>query len=1256
MKKNSVIFVFLLFFQIGNSQDIGITAINTSPSGCSLTSSENIGVSILNNGATDLSNIVFDVSYTINGGSAVSNLSISFPVFGVGTTVTYTFTTQANMSTAGTYTLSATATLSGDINALNNTLSGQLVTNTSSVGGIIAGAGSVCIAAPPTNINSGTLTLSGHTGTILNWESSTDGGTSFLIISNTSTIQPYNNLAVPTIYRARVQSGSCAQATSAPATMLIDPLTIAGTVSGSATKCLGSANGSLNLTGQTGSVTGWELSTNGGTSWSAVTPINTSSTLNYSGLLLTTKYRATVQSGVCTSKITSIATVTISPASVGGTISPLTSSVCKSSNGATLTLSGKTGSVVRWESSTNGGTTWLNITNTATTLIYSNITTTTQYRALVQSSPCASAFSNIASVNVTPPTVAGSVSADTSVCSGINSGALNLLGNSGSVVNWRSSVDGGATFVTIPNTATSLIFSNIVTTTIFDAIVKDGPCAAATALAVTVTAVTPSAGGLISAPSAVCVNNANDGDLLLSAETGSVINWLSSNNNGLSWTNIPNPSGSNTYHFNLLTDTTLFLAIVQNGVCPADSSDTVTVAVDIATNGGTLSSSANACFGNNSDTIVLTGITGTIINWESSINGGATWVAIVNQQDSLAYNNLTATTIYHAAIKSGVCPQLYSSEATITIDPEAAGGAITGGTTVCQTGNAGALILNGYTSSVSGWEYSIDGGLLWTAIANTTSQQPFSNISQTTMYRSIVSSGSCPNDTSLTAIITIDSLTVGGAVTLSDTVCAGQNSGVLSISGSTGIVTGWEMSTDGGTTWIIIANALPTQGYNNLIATTSYRAQVKNGDCGAIVATAATITVDQAAIAGIVSSNATVCEFYNSGTLLLGGVNGTVTDWLSSSDNGLSWTSLGVASNQYIYSSLTDTTWFVSVAVNGVCNADTSSPAVITVISKPATSFTKNDSCFGVANTFTNTTTVLGGFIQSFNWDFGDNSTSTIGSPTHMYADTGTFQVSLVTLSNFGCIDTFVLTTTVKPLPSVDFITSAATTFCNGDSISISVALNPNNSYLWNNNISINTIVVDTTGTWNISVFSSLTGCSNTNTISTIVLPAVVANAGTASTIGLGNSISLNGSGGTSYSWQPTTDLDVPSIFNPVASPDTTTLFLLTVTSSEGCSASASVLITVEPRYEFEIATVITPNGDGFNDFWHIKNIEYYKDNEVTIFNRYGQKVFGMTGYDNSWAGTSNNAALPDGTYYYVLKFSLSEKTFNGGITILNSK
>lgn len=146
---------------------------------------------------------------------------------------------------------------------------------------------------------------------------------------------------------------------------------------------------------------------------------------------------------------------------------------------------------------------------------------------------------------------------------------------------------------------------------------------------------------------------------------------------------------------------------------------------------------------------------------------------------------------------------------------------------MCQTGNAGALILNGYTSSVSGWEYSIDGGLLWTAIANTTSQQPFSNISQTTMYRSIVSSGSCPNDTSLTAIITIDSLTVGGAVTLSDTVCAGQNSGVLSISGSTGIVTGWEMSTDGGTTWIIIANALPTQGYNNLIATTSYRAQVK---------------------------------------------------------------------------------------------------------------------------------------------------------------------------------------------------------------------------------------------------------------------------------------------------------------------------------------------------------------------------------------------------------------------------------------------
>ncbi|MGZ4041019.1 MAG: T9SS type B sorting domain-containing protein, partial [Bacteroidia bacterium] len=572
------------------------------------------------------------------------------------------------------------------------------------------------------------------------------------------------------------------------------------------------------------------------------------------------------------------------------------------------------------------------------------------------------------------------------------------------------------------------------------------------------------------------------------------------------------------------------------------------------------------------------------------------------------------------------------------------------------SGNTGTITLVGYNSTILNWESSIDNGVTWLPVVNTTPLQNYNNLTQTTDFRAIVTSGGCANDTSSVAIISVDSVSVGGAVTVDDTVCAGQNAGVLNLAGNTGTVTGWEMSTDGGTTWIALGNTSSSQGYNNLNVTTAFRTEVKNGVCPATSSAVATITVDQASNAGTISSNATVCQTYNGGTLVLNGVNGNVTDWQMSSDNGVTWVSLANVTNQQSYSALTDTTWYISIAVNGVCAADTSIPAVITVIPKPNASFTKNDTCFGLPIKFTNTTTVTGGYVQLYTWDFADNNNSTAGSPTHIYADTGTYMVSLVALSNFGCLDTFTLATTVKPVPSVAFTLSGPTTFCTGDSLVIMEPFDPNNTYSWSTGSTHDTLIVDTTGTWVLHVTNSVTGCSNADSVSTVLVPSLVADAGLSDTISIGNSITLNGSGGTNYSWSPAATLDIPTIANPVASPTTTTMYYLTVSSNNGCTSKDSVRITVEPKYDFEISTVITPNGDGYNDFWYIKNINFYPDNEVIIFNRYGQKVFSMTGYDNSWTGTSSSGNLPDGTYYYVLKFTTTDKTFNGGITVLRSK
>lgn len=75
-----------------------------------------------------------------------------------------------------------------------------------------------------------------------------------------------------------------------------------------------------------------------------------------------------------------------------------------------------------------------------------------------------------------------------------------------------------------------------------------------------------------------------------------------------------------------------------------------------------------------------------------------------------------------------------------------------------------------------------------------------------------------------------------------------------------------------------------------------------------------------------------------------------------------------------------------------------------------------------------------------------------------------------------------------------------------------------------------------------------------------------------------------------------------------------------------------------------EVYNVVTPNGDTRHDFLKIQNIEFHPDNTVHIFNRWGDELFRMRGYDNEeriFNGKANfnrTSDLPEGTYYYVIE------------------
>lgn len=1256
------------------------------------------------------------------------------------------WTPIANVTTSQNYTNLTQTTYYSAVVSNGGCASSQssvvtITVDPATVGGSVTSSAIVC-----SGVNSGTLNLAGHTGSVVRWEMSTDGGITWVAISNTTTSQFYQNLTVTTGYRAVIQSGVCAQVASSIATIAVDPLPVGGIVSADITECEIINFGSLTLSGQSGTIVGWVESTFGPTGpW---TPIaNTSTSQIYSGLTQTTYYAAVVSSGSCPNDTSSVATVTIDATTVPGILSA-NNTVCSGNNGDTLDLSGFLGNIQNWEYSIDGGVTWLPINSTNDSLIYSNLTVTTMYHVVVKNGVCSTAVSNNITITVDPGSVAGTIASNATVCSGTNSGTLTLSGNTGNVTEWLTSTvspigpwtsiantttsqtylnltqttyytavvvsgvcssdtagvvtitvdpvtvagtlavsdtvcsglngdtlvlsgfagnilgweysnDGGVTWLPISNTNDSLIYANLTNTVMYHAIVQSGVCNPATSNNVTITVDPVSVAGTIASGATVC-SGANSGTLTLSGNTGSVTEWLMSTVSPTGpWTSIANTT--NTENYLNLTQTTYYTAVVMSGVCSADTAGVVTIAVDPVTVAGTLSLSDTVCSGLNNDTLVLSGFVGNILSWEYSTDGGFTWIAISNTNDSLIYNNLTMTTMYHVVVQSGVCASSTSNNITITVDPASVAGTIASSMTVCSGNNAGTLTLFGNTGNVTEWLSSTVSPVgPWTSIPNTTTIEPYSNITQTTYYTAVVMSGSCLPDTAAVVTITVDPQTVGGVVSTADTVCAGSNLDTLFLTGQVGSILGWEYSTDGGITWFPISNTDDSLIYSNLTTTTMYHAVVQSGVCNSDTSGSVTITVNPTSVGGTVNSSTSVCEGSNSGTLTLTGQMGSVLEWLMSTTSSTGpWTSIPNTTTSENYSNLVLTTYYTAVVQSGGCTPDTAVVATITVDPKPVASFTATSDtiCFGTTITFNNTSTIASGFIQSYMWDFGDNnSVGNITPVSHTYASAGTYTVTLITVSNNGCLDTSTLVIQVNTTPSAVITASGPLSFCNGDSITLNAPSGINLSYLWNPpGNTTQSIVVDSSAIYVVLVTDTITGCSATDSVEVVVFPSPVVDAGNDTTISLGASVTLNGTGSGSFNWMPTT-VSNPFIEDPVASPTVTTTYTFTVTDANGCVASDTVRITVEVDYVVTVMNLLTPNGDGFNDTWVIDGILLYPSNTVAIYNRNGQEVYSKEGYDNTWTGTFDGQQLPDGTYYYVLTFTDTDKVYKGAVTVMREK
>jgi len=94
--------------------------------------------------------------------------------------------------------------------------------------------------------------------------------------------------------------------------------------------------------------------------------------------------------------------------------------------------------------------------------------------------------------------------------------------------------------------------------------------------------------------------------------------------------------------------------------------------------------------------------------------------------------------------------------------------------------------------------------------------------------------------------------------------------------------------------------------------------------------------------------------------------------------------------------------------------------------------------------------------------------------------------------------------------------------------------------------------------------------------------------------------------------------------------------FCAIICDDTGICDTTIIIIQTEQR-ELEIYQGFSPNNDGVNDFFMVKNIEFYPNHQIRIFNRWGTLVFKTDNYRNNWSGKYRSATLPDGTYFYII-------------------
>ncbi len=366
----------------------------------------------------------------------------------------------------------------------------------------------------------------------------------------------------------------------------------------------------------------------------------------------------------------------------------------------------------------------------------------------------------------------------------------------------------------------------------------------------------------------------------------------------------------------------------------------------------------------------------------------------------------------------------------------------------------------------------------------------------------------------------------------------------------------------------------------------------------------------------------------------------------------------------------TDTTFNVKLYfTNGECIDSFTHKLNLVNYINPSFTFLPNPYvCQNTPVAFTNTSISLGtgpfNVATTYLWNFGDGNTSTTLNPSHAYANTGTFNVTLVETNFVPCSDTVTESLIVDTISGIKML-ATDTTLCSGTQVTFTGLYasegNIGNAWSINNGFKIDNVnpvlySFDGAGTYVVSVSAIYRACPETTTTRSIRVysyPEIYLGPDTSICPG-SDAIILTDmrnelTPGARWAWSTGDSASQITVVKPGYYSATVTI--------DGCTAADTVW--VQKDCYMDIPNVFTPNGDGVNDYFYPRQLltRGVTTFSMNIYNRWGQLVYQTNTLDGrGWDGNFNNSPQPEAVYVYIIDATFKDgqkEHHQGNVTLL---